>query len=197
MNFKFSLLLASSLLLLPGLSAAAQITPVSVTATGSVNHAPALIIDGVFPAESSAWTGASNVFWNGTDPVFTIDFGAIYNIDDVLLSVDNNDSYAVEWSSDAANWNSLFNIAIGDGEVGFGMDTMSTDSGNVEYIAGLDFFTVQAQYLRIFATGGDNKYSIGEVQAFGGSVSAVPVPAAAWLFGTGLLGIVGVARRKA
>ena len=27
-------------------------------------------------------------------------------------------------------------------------------------------------------------------------VSAVPVPAAAWLFGTGLLGLIGVARRK-
>ena len=27
--------------------------------------------------------------------------------------------------------------------------------------------------------------------------SAVPVPAAAWLFGSGLLGLVGVARRKA
>lgn len=29
-----------------------------------------------------------------------------------------------------------------------------------------------------------------------GSVSAVPVPAAAWLMGSGLLGLVGVARRK-
>ena len=29
------------------------------------------------------------------------------------------------------------------------------------------------------------------------SVSAVPVPAAAWLFGSGLLGLIGVARRKA
>ncbi|PCJ83805.1 MAG: hypothetical protein COA54_14955 [Thiotrichaceae bacterium] len=29
-----------------------------------------------------------------------------------------------------------------------------------------------------------------------GDVSAVPVPAAAWLFGSGLLGLVGVARRK-
>jgi hypothetical protein len=29
-----------------------------------------------------------------------------------------------------------------------------------------------------------------------GSVSTVPVPAAAWLFGSGLLGLVGVARRK-
>ncbi len=30
-----------------------------------------------------------------------------------------------------------------------------------------------------------------------GSISTVPVPAAAWLFGTGLIGLVGIARRKA
>lgn len=30
-----------------------------------------------------------------------------------------------------------------------------------------------------------------------GQVAAVPVPAAAWLFGSGLLGLIGVARRKA
>jgi len=29
------------------------------------------------------------------------------------------------------------------------------------------------------------------------SISSVPVPAAAWLFGSGLLGLVGIARRKA
>ncbi len=29
------------------------------------------------------------------------------------------------------------------------------------------------------------------------NISAVPVPAAVWLFGSGLLGLVGVARRKA
>ena len=31
---------------------------------------------------------------------------------------------------------------------------------------------------------------------FNGTVSAVPVPAAVWLFGSGLLGLVGVARRR-
>ena len=30
----------------------------------------------------------------------------------------------------------------------------------------------------------------------GGSVSTVPVPAAAWLFGSGLIGLIGVVRRK-
>jgi hypothetical protein len=29
-----------------------------------------------------------------------------------------------------------------------------------------------------------------------GDVSAVPVPAAAWLFGSGLIGLTGIARRK-
>ncbi|MBI5783055.1 MAG: VPLPA-CTERM sorting domain-containing protein, partial [Gammaproteobacteria bacterium] len=30
-----------------------------------------------------------------------------------------------------------------------------------------------------------------------GDVAVVPVPAAVWLFGSGLLGLIGVARRKA
>lgn len=40
----------------------------------------------------------------------------------------------------------------------------------------------------------DNSFVGWAVQS--GDVSAVPVPAAAWLFGSGLLGLVGVARRK-
>ena len=39
--------------------------------------------------------------------------------------------------------------------------------------------------------------SYTEVVAKVGQVTVVPVPAAAWLFGTGLVGLVGVARRKA
>jgi hypothetical protein len=34
-----------------------------------------------------------------------------------------------------------------------------------------------------------------EVISFG-TVSPVPIPAAVWLFGSGLLGLVGMARRK-
>lgn len=39
-----------------------------------------------------------------------------------------------------------------------------------------------------------NVYGVFLVQ--GQSVSAVPVPAAVWLFGSGLLGLIGIARRK-
>ena len=45
--------------------------------------------------------------------------------------------------------------------------------------------------------GNSNKSSSGYAWAVQtGDVSAVPVPAAMWLFGSGLLGLIGVARRK-
>lgn len=57
-------------------------------------------------------------------------------------------------------------------------------------------------YLSFFATAPDlGQYGI-EIAQYGivvsqpGDVSAVPVPAAAWLFGSGLIGLAGVIRRK-
>lgn len=45
--------------------------------------------------------------------------------------------------------------------------------------------------------GGGGKSSPGYAWAVqSGDVSAVPVPAAVWLFGSGLIGLIGVARRK-
>ena len=43
-----------------------------------------------------------------------------------------------------------------------------------------------------FLNGGSQVADLSNVRAF----SVVPVPAAVWLFGSGLLGLVGVARRK-
>lgn len=79
-----------------------------------------------------------------------------------------------------------------------------TDSLNLSLANG-DEFSIWAL---LYVGAGDN----GQVQAMNSldlsfsnnagltsvaSVSAVPVPAAVWLFGSGLLGLVGVARRKA
>ncbi len=41
-----------------------------------------------------------------------------------------------------------------------------------------------------------NQYGF-DYASINGSVSAVPVPAAVWLFGSGLLGLIGVATKKA
>ncbi len=40
-------------------------------------------------------------------------------------------------------------------------------------------------------------FSANTASSYSMSITAVPVPAAVWLFGTGLIGLVGVARRKA
>ena len=40
-------------------------------------------------------------------------------------------------------------------------------------------------------------FTDGESTSFSGNITPVPVPAAVWLFGSGLLGLVGIARRKA
>ena len=49
--------------------------------------------------------------------------------------------------------------------------------------------------------GGSSWFSINQYgfdyASINGSVSAVPVPAAVWLFGSGLLGLIGISRRKA
>ncbi len=196
MTMKNLLLTLASL----GLCSLAQAGPVvvtGVTGTGSLNHDPSLIIDHVIPSEGSVWNLADKVYWSGTTPTLTMTFNQIYILQDVLLSVDNNDAYRMEVSLNGTDWSTLFNISSGDGEIGFGMDTMSSDSSHGEYIASINFTASQARYARIFATGGDNSYSVGEVIFAGASIpTAVPEPAIAALLSLGFLGL-GLIHKRA
>jgi len=180
-------------LMLPSLSNATLIIPSTVSATGSYSNSENLINDGFIPTERTAWTASSNVYWNGTVTTFMLDFGQLYNVNDVLVSVDNNDYLTVDWSIDLSSWSNLFNINSSYGEVTWGMDTLSTDNLNSEYVSNIDFSSVQARYLRIKATGGDNSYAIGEFQAFGSKVSSVPEPSTLTIFA---LGVIGLASRR-
>lgn len=173
---------------------AGLITPAGISAGGGTYyHDKALIIDGLFPAEGSVWTGSQCVYWYGTGPWFTIDLGNSYWVEDIVVQVDNNDNYKVDYSTDGSSWTNLLYISSGYGEIGWGMDTMSTISGDPEYISQLDFSAkVEARYLKIYATGGDNMYSVSELQAYG---TPVPLPGALWLLGSGFIGLLGLGRR--
>lgn len=65
----------------------------------------------------------------------------------------------------------------------------TSESPNVTFSGGFDFSNGSK-----FTWYADSLYYVLAVRS--GDVSAVPVPAAAWLFGSGLIGLVGVARRK-
>ena len=189
----FSFLLI--LLFCSSLVNATQISFSSVNVTGSYHNSLNFLTDDIIPGESGQWQN-NTVWWNGTGTAFTFDMGSSYTLEDIILSVDNNDYYRVEYSSDNSVWNTLFSISRYDGEIGWGMDTMATSSTHSEYIPAIDFSPVNAQYLRIQATGGDNSYSIGEFQAFGEIQSnPVPEPATMFLLGSGLAGLAGFRKK--
>jgi hypothetical protein len=178
---------------------AALLDASSVSATGSYNNDLSLLTDGFIPNESSGWT-SNTVWWNGTATSFTFDLGATYSLEDLRVSLDNNDTYAISYSLDGLSWESLIDITNSMGEIGWGMDTFSTDSSNAEYVAAIDFGAVEAQYLSIAAIGGDNSYSIGEFEVYGSAISTsqpgtVPLPGTLALMGLGLAAL-RLARKK-
>ena len=67
------------------------------------------------------------------------------------------------------------------------------------YWSGSEFEGPTAHMIFFFTTG--SQYSVQSGDGFAwavadGDIGAVPVPAAVWLFGSGLIGLVGLARRK-
>jgi len=57
-----------------------------------------------------------------------------------------------------------------------------TDAQEVDLLAGLWYINIHS-----------STFPGGEIR---GQVNVVPIPAAVWLFGTGLIGLIGIARRK-
>jgi hypothetical protein len=178
-----TLLAGAALLAGAGTSGAALISPTTATlAAGSLlGGSAALIVDGTIPPEGQNWQ-LQTAYWGSSATILRVDLGALYRVEDVVVSVDNNDAYRVRWSSDGSAYTTLFDIAVGYGEIANGVDTMSSELGNPEYIAGIDFAPVVARYLEIAASGGDSMYSVGELQAYGSVPVPVPAPLAALLF---------------
>ncbi len=90
----------------------------------------------------------------------------------------------------------LFEVNASYGEIGCGMDTMSTDSSDLEYISRIDFAPISARYLCITASGGDNLYAASELQVYGTAVASVTEPCTMLLLGSGLLGLACAGRKR-
>jgi hypothetical protein len=159
---------------------AAPVSVVEVSATGNGNpigNGPALIADGFIPDEGSVWNGSASAYWRGQGKSITLTFDQVYELHDLVLSVDHNDNYRVEVSLDKVSWSELLFVPWYRGEQWQGMDTFSTRAGDAEYageldlwlltLPALDFEPVLARYARISASGGDNKYAVGELAFLG------------------------------
>jgi len=99
-----------------------------------------------------------------------------------VLSDDGSGSVTLDFSGWSVTWNGIADIALGSG----GIATMSC--GNTCEVG--DTYVLDYAASNPEPSFGEESYKLH----LEGTV--VPVPAAVWLFGSGLLGLVGVARRK-
>ena len=140
------------------------------------------ITDGLTFTSPHQWN-VDTVWWdesNQSGLYLEIALGGSYLINQLIVQADNNDSYRIDYSNAGSAWITAWAIpATG----GWGMQTR--DSGLLSAFS--------ADTLRFYATGGDSLYSVSEIQAFG---TATPIPAAIWLFGSGLAGLMGLSRRR-
>ena len=191
----------------------AQATQIDLTVTydGTVNGDISKITDGYFPAENvwgyqtpplpDRWDGANNVNFNsyngGFQEIFYFDFGGSYLLEDVKLSVDNNDRYDVEYYTGSA-WANLFTIHGNYGSAYRSMDKFSTDDTDpsADYDSRIDFAALETSRLRLYAAPGDVWFAVGEFQAFGTEIevegsdpASVPEPTTMLLFGTCIIGL--------
>ena len=175
------------------------------TGGGSLGGSLTLLSDGIQPTSGSAAESASNVYWNGTGKSFTFDFGAVFDLTEMLFSIDSNDDYSFLFRAEdgtAVTTKSI--VRTVDNRIG-GMYTRS-----------LQFDPIAARSVVLSASGGRNPYAVGEIAFFGtpwtapvtsggttdetptvpiGAAQAVPEPGTLALLAGGLL-IGGLRSRK-
>jgi len=116
-------------------------------------------------------------------------FEATSGSGNLSLSVDVEIQAEVQGTGTIVNSDALFGYEVGTSGVvasraGLEMNGNSGDqSQTLSTTLSFSVFMEQGDVIDMFAEGGPE-------------VSAIPIPAAAWLFGSGLIGLVGISRRK-
>ncbi|MBN1222873.1 MAG: discoidin domain-containing protein [Candidatus Aminicenantes bacterium] len=144
-----------------------SIQPRSILGDGIYNNDVRLLIDGKSPPEGSPWNTENGIFWNDTDAFFVVDLGGLFEITGILVQVDGNDDYGIDYSEDGNAYFPLVRIRGAFGGSESGMKTLSTVNGDQHYIEELGFDPVTARFVKFYATGGDSQYSVSEIQIFG------------------------------
>jgi len=142
------------------------IRPGGIEASGNFSNNADLIVNGRIPFEGSEWNSEECVYWEDVDVFFEIDLEDVYELTGLLIQVDSNDDYRIEYSVSGEDYVPLIEILRTDGEVTAGMDTMSSLADHPEFVSELEFLPVRARIIRVYALGGAG-FSISELQIFG------------------------------
>lgn len=151
----------------------------------------------------------SDVGADVTSTTFTLEATAFAIVfDDSNLNIDIADE-TVTFTSNSGSYDSAADSGFGYGTFGgtFSIGSLlgGTFSGlevfgygnDIDYDFESDLAFNSGSLMGSYTSGRIEGLISGDiVEAKLGTVAVVPVPAAAWLFGTGLIGLVGVARRK-
>lgn len=140
------------------------------------------------PVQENPGNGNNYFWWSASQP------DTAYNPGSVVVTLDLGDIYLVDrilWIDTRGFGAATLSTSID----GTNFSPLSLLSGSSPTSGVTSFPSANAQYIRLDAgcSVNMNGCRIGEV-AF--SVSAVPIPPAIWLFGSGLIGLIGMARRK-
>lgn len=165
--------------------------------------------DGI--AKASSW-GLNTYTYAGASTTITLDINltgmlsnpgsAFTNIEADVYIINPNDLFGMPFTNISAFFGEgVFPITQTSVSIGDALTTSATDSLSITLNDGDEF----AVWALLYIGGGNG----GQVQAMNSldltfsnntglssPASVVPVPAAIWLFASGLLGLVGIARRK-
>jgi len=118
--------------------------------------------------------------------------GMLSTVSDTNVLTATGNTAAIDFAGIRWSWAGTDNIVIYDSTAG--------DSGVANITCALDCSngdTYILDYIGHIQPGGPSGLGGEEVRIhLEGTISAVPIPAAFWLFGSGLLGLVGMARHK-
>ena len=157
-----------------------------MTQYGWGNHPlanPQTLTNGVFLPEQTQWNIGS-VFWstasnsNAVSNYIDITLNGTYSITGFKIQADDNDNYLIQYNN-GSTWQTAWAVPPPGG---WGLTTSSA----------LLSSPITTDELRISETGGDGFYAVSQVQAF----AATPIPAAIWMVGSALAGLIGFGRRK-
>ena len=120
------------------------------------------------------------------------------------FDITDNDGVVLDYDETNSGVNTDINIFTDSGRITYGGTTSTVDfmvglSDDFRLIWDINLTTFEVTDVFenfVYVTTTDPFYSAGFTTVELISVSAVPLPAAIWLFACGLIGLIGVARRK-